>query len=111
MSLSALDHSPVRQHRRFSVALEVIRTGAAPERERVANLSRGGACVVTSSSLPAGSRHTFLFVLSGRREPLVVPVRAQIAWSAHDELGLTFLGSDPRIDAYVEKIEEAKRRR
>lgn len=84
--------------------LPVIRTGSVPGLERIVNLSRCGARLRSHLNLAEGSRHTFLMVLPGEDEPVVVPVRARVVWAHAGMAGLAFLGTDPRVAAFVDSL-------
>ena len=48
----------------------------------IANISAGGACVLTDASLPLG--HSLELELSFFREPAVVPAAGRIVWTSGD---------------------------
>jgi hypothetical protein len=96
-----------RQHQRFPQVLDVharslppVQSPLAPPREfdgRIQNLSRGGACILSSLPLPAAS-----FVrcdIAMPDVPIAIPTLMQVRWTAkrgHKSVsylsGLSFIG-------------------
>jgi c-di-GMP-binding flagellar brake protein YcgR len=71
-------------HEAITVAIE--NSGRGRSYGVVANISEGGACVLTDASFPVGE--SLQLELSFFREPQVVPATARIVWSSgNPEIG------------------------
>jgi len=97
------DHEK-RRHRRLPASIRIFaRSGPSPFPEAVKDISLGGAHVLTSAPLPPGTESTFAIHLPDRDTP--VEVKGHVVWSNGRAMGVQFHGGEPRLSAYVDRLE------
>jgi Tfp pilus assembly protein PilZ len=94
-------------HKAITVAIEVPQQGRAYG--VVANISEGGACLLTDARVPLGE--SLQLELSLYREPQVVPVAVRVVWSSSNrDVGAVRYGlqwdesaQDDRLTSLIER--------
>jgi hypothetical protein len=93
-----------RRHRRLPASIRIFaRSGPFPFPEPVKDISLGGAHVLTQSPLAVGTESTFALHLPHHDAPL--EVRGHVVWTNGVAMGVAFHHSEPRLSAFVDRLE------
>ncbi len=93
-----------RRHRRLPASIRIFaRQGPSPFPEPVKDISLGGAHVLTQSPLPPGTESTFAIHLPHHEAPL--EVKGHVVWSNGHAMGVQFHAGEPRLLAFVDRLE------
>jgi hypothetical protein len=93
-----------RRHARLPAAIRIFTKDAAhPFSDAVKDISLGGAQVLTATPLAAGTISTFALQLPHHDAPL--EVNGRVVWSKPGAMGVQFVTPEPRLVAYVDRLE------
>jgi hypothetical protein len=93
-----------RRHKRLPAAIRIFsRSGPSPFPEAVKDISIGGAHVLTGQPLPAGTESMFALHLPHHDAPL--ELSGHVVWASKTAMGVQFHAPEPRLSAFVDRLE------
>ena len=93
-----------RRHKRLPASLRIFaRAGASRFPSEVKDITIGGAHLLTAAALQPGTESVFAVHLPHHDVPL--ELQGHVVWSTAVAMGVQFHASEPRLAAFLERLE------
>ena len=93
-----------RRHKRLPTSIRIIsQVRGTPFSDAVKDISFGGVQVQTNAPLPVGTQSEFMLQLPHHEAPL--HLHGRVVWSTPTAFGVAFDRSEPKLSAFVDRLE------